>query len=356
MESQRARQSLLVTVCLSAAITISNAAITIDLVNVGNAGNAADPSTGSTGSHYGAVSYDYAIGRYEVTNSQYSSFLNAVAATDTYGLYNSNMGSAARGGISQNGSIGSYTYSLKTNMGDKPVNYVSWFDAARFSNWMANGQTTGAQVATTTENGAYNLNGAIGAGLTITKNTVNPNTSALITFWLPSEDEWYKAAYYQPETMGGPSDGYWNYPTRSDSFPVLATADENGNISNPGSNVANYYDGADWNGLNGNVTTVGSAGSLSASFYGTFDQGGNVFEWNDAVTGGGRCIRGGSWDERFMMSSDQRLGSGDSSEGYVVGFRIASIPEPSTAGLVLLAGAGWMVWKRRHDHAARASF
>ena len=40
---------------------MANAAIMIDLVNVGNAGNAAD----TTG--YGAVSYDYGIGKYDVT-------------------------------------------------------------------------------------------------------------------------------------------------------------------------------------------------------------------------------------------------------------------------------------------------
>ena len=94
-------------------------------------------------------------------------------------------------------------------------------------------------------------------------------------YFIPTENEWYKAAYYDPRSVaeGGPAGNYWLYPTQSNSAPTQATANANGDISNPGNNVVNFLSGADWNGQDGNVTTVGSAGS--DSYYGTFDQGGN---------------------------------------------------------------------------------
>ena len=81
--------------------------IEIDFVTVGNPGNAND----DTG--YGGVAYTYQIGKYEVTAGQYTAFLNAVAATDTYRLYNDNMSRTDHGsGIARDGSSGGYTYSV----------------------------------------------------------------------------------------------------------------------------------------------------------------------------------------------------------------------------------------------------
>jgi sulfatase modifying factor 1 len=251
----------------------AGAVVTIDYVTVGDAGNAND----TTG--FGGVAYEYMIGKYEVTNAQYAEFLNAVAATDTYSLYSDSMDSDVRGGITQNGTDGSCTYSVKTNMGDKPVNFVSFSDAMRFTNWINNGQG-----AATTESGAYDMTQAA--------ETVIHASNA--TVWLPTENEWYKAAYYDP-TLNTGAGGYWLYPTKSSSIPTVAAAGTTGIISNPGANVANYNFGADWNAQDGNVTTVGSAGATS--YYGTFDQGGNVWEWNEAIVVGGaaRGVRGGSW-------------------------------------------------------------
>ena len=119
-------------------------------VNVTDPGNSADPATG-----YGAVSQTYRIGKYDVTAAQYCEYLNAVAKTDTYGLYNPSMAiDASYGcGISRSGNPGSYTYSVTKN-GNFPVNYVSWGDAARFCNWLQNGQPNGAEGNGTTETGA----------------------------------------------------------------------------------------------------------------------------------------------------------------------------------------------------------
>lgn len=133
------------------AMPLAAPAVTIDLVTVVDPGN--DTNTGSVGS----VDYNYQIGTFEVMNSQYVEFLNSVAATDTYGLYQPMMGFSAWGGITRSGSSGGYTYSVKANMSDKPVNYISFYDAVRFVNWLENGQPIGAQGPGTTETGTYSL-------------------------------------------------------------------------------------------------------------------------------------------------------------------------------------------------------
>jgi formylglycine-generating enzyme len=330
-------------------------AVTIDMVTVGNPGNAND----TTG--YGAVNYEYQIGKYDVTIGQYTAFLNAVAATDTYALYNASMASDLNvAGISRAGGSGSYAYSVISNGGDssnRPITYVSWWDAARFSNWMANGQPTGAQSSTTTENGAYNVNGAT-SGSAPGKNETNPNTSAAPTFSIPTENEWYKAAYYSPEKGGVGSPGYYAYATQSDSDP--------GNIIGSGANQANYSTGAGYSVTQSNsydpdqnyLTDVG-AFSGSGSFYGTFDQSGNVFQWNDldglASSGSSRGLRGGSWTNfAFDVSSAPRNTSAPSTESIALGFRLASpvpVPEPSTwvMGLAGIACGGYSMRRRRRQ-------
>jgi len=319
-------------------------AITIPTVPVGNPGNANDPSDGDENTagiqQFGAVSYAYRIGTTEVTNAQYAAFLNEKAKSDPLALYSTNMGSDPRGGIARSGSDGSYSYAPKTNMGNKPVNYVSWYDSIRFANWLNNGQGTGD-----TETGAYTLLGGTPTpsnGLSITRN-------AGASWWLPSENEWYKSAYYQPAAQGGDADNYWLYPTKSNSAPTLAIANAVGDIFNPGTNVANYNHGADWNFRNGNVTTVGGAGPLSESFYGTSDQGGNVSEWNEAlISGSRRGLRGGAFN--FLANGLQPLfrpSSNPPDENFDIGIRVATVPEPGTAVLAVLAfGFIWALRKR----------
>ncbi len=106
---------------------------------------------------------EYRIAEYEVTAGQYAAFLNAVSKTDTCGLHNPYMDYDAfpdRLGcnIKRSGSPGSYTCSVAPDWVNRPVNWVSWGDAARFANWLHNGQPTGAQDLSTTEDGAWHLN------------------------------------------------------------------------------------------------------------------------------------------------------------------------------------------------------
>ena len=115
------RLSLLLAAFLLPATLQEAHAVTIDMVTVGNPGNANDPATGGI---YGGVAYDYQIGKYDVTIGQYTDFLNAVAATDTYSLYNASMATDLNAaGIAQAGSSGSYTYSAIAPSGTTPAGF-----------------------------------------------------------------------------------------------------------------------------------------------------------------------------------------------------------------------------------------
>lgn len=290
---------------------VARAGVTLDWVKVGDSGNAADV----TG--FGAVGYDYWISRNETTVAQYAEFLNAVAKSDPYKLYNTNMQSVSYvASIARTGPDGDYGYAVIPGSGDKPVTFVSWFDAARFCNWLHNGQGSGG-----TETGAYTLNGAM-SGVHL----ANPGAR----YWIPTEDEWYKAAYYDAAKNGG-TGGYWTIPNRSD------TAAGN-TIGVPG--ALNYHDG-DYVGYPSMaLTDVGAYGEASRSYYGTNDQGGNVYEWNDAVIDGlYRGIRGGAWNKSPVLDleSSRRYDDAPGTETIVYGFRVAAVPEPGVFTLTAFA-------------------
>jgi formylglycine-generating enzyme len=311
----------------------------LEMVPVGDPGNVGELSGAGAGGYgpdaiCGGVAYGYQIGKFEVTAGQYCEFLNKVAATDTYGLYTANMWSDTYGygcKIQRSGSSGSYTYSVAADRANRPVNFVSWGDAARFANWLHNGQPTGSQGTATTEDGSYYLNGATSSAalMAVTR-------KAGATWVIPTEDEWYKTAYYKG---GGTNSGYWDYPTQSDTAPSNVGAD---NYTDPG-NHANYYYY-----INGYTlgwpyyTTLVGEFEKSASAYGTFDQGGNLWEWNETAiyAGSSRGERGDCWygGSGFLLASDRHYDGTPTSEYYYIGFRVASVPEPGSFAL-LLAGA-----------------
>ena len=311
-------------------VTPALATVNITYVTVGHGGNAAD----TTG--YGAVADTYKIAQNETTISQYAEFLNAVAATDTYGLYSTSMATSSINGISQGGTSGGFTYSVAPGSGNKPITYVSWFDAARFTNWLHNGQPGGAQDAASTEDGAYTLLGAMSG-------VIAKNGGAKA--WIPSENEWYKAAYYDPNKGGAGVGGYWTHAMQSNTVA--------GNTVGVATS-ANYYDG-DYVGSGSSsfptadvLTEVGAYGLNSDSAYGTNDQAGNVWEWNDAVIGSLRGLRGGSWGSgRLNLLASSRDYLAPSDQYSDLGFRVVIIPEPSAVVLTLLSVSACLTRRRR---------
>jgi len=310
MKTANKFNAVAVSAIMMAGVAVTHA-ITIDTVTVGNASNANDNNG------FGAVAYSYEIGKYEVTNTQYAAFLNVKATTDTFSLYNVNMGLRALGGITRFGNSGSYTYAVKSGYEDLPVNYVSFWDAARFANWLNNGQGSAD-----TEIGSYTL-----GGVTNPINAIGVRNVGAI--WvLPSENEWYKAAYYDPSKGGPGVGGYWLHATRSDALG------ENNPFTSE--NGANYYDGdyAVYDGSNAGALPVGSYVNAD-SFYGTFDQAGNLSEWNEQIMYGTfRGARGGSWYNFWpFVRAAFRDAEAATFENDNVGFRVArleAILEPNS--------------------------
>lgn len=316
--------------------------IFIPMVAVGDPGNARDSRTG-----YGSVDSNFLMGKYDVTAEEYCAFLNAVASSDPYGLYDPRMGTdASVACIRRYGTAGANNYSYQVisdgaHREKFPITYVSWFSAARFCNWLYHNQSRGAEDENTTEAGIYQLNGAMTAD-DITDDTIfQPSDNA--TFFLPSEDQWYKAAYHQKGTI---KNRYWIFPTQSNTLP--------GNTIGSSFNEANIYLASNW----WNKFSIGSSCYFSTptyritpvgSFtgtpnpYGTYDMGGNVSQWMTAATSSedisghpsiSSVIRGGDWDteahEQQKLSlthlylSGHRVVISPDTKNNLIGFRVAA--------------------------------
>jgi len=304
-------------------------AVTVDWVTVGDPGNACEVQTQGC---FGAVAQPYRISRTEVTVSQYTGYLNAVAQSDPNGLFYPAMANW----ITQSGGSGSYSYSYSSNPGeaDRPIGFTTIYHGLRFANWLHNGQPTGPQGNSTTEDGAYTITPA-----GIAANSIMRNAGA--TIFLTNEDEWYKAAYYDAMSAS-----YFDYPAGTDT-PTGCTA------PGPAPNTANCGPALGESSYAGTYTG-------SASPYGTYDQGGNLWEWVETIgSGPNRVIRGGGfWDGMGDESLSSAVswevpgngvpGTGETAD--FIGFRVAGIipiPEPGT-GLLLLGGLAGLASRRRH--------
>lgn len=326
--------------------------VTFQWSNVGNPMNDAD----DTG--VGRVAHAYRISKYEVTNGQYVEFLNAVDPTgqNSLELYSSLMSSGTMGGIlrdsvAENGS----KYKTKQGRESNPVVYVSFFDAMRFVNWLANGQGDA-----TTESGVY-----------VIDNGLSEVRATNAKYFLPTDNEWYKAAFHKNDGVTG---NYWDYPTSSDARPY---SDSPASFDAPDlTNVANFKnsDGLT-NGFNDGFALTGvatfentvnyltdvGAYAEAVSPYGTFDQAGNVWEWVEGVNRGRdnilrRVVRGGSWDYGASALHVTVPGTADlpAIQDFNIGFRVASVPEPTSVASALLAAQMVLSTARTRDRSSLA--
>ena len=278
----------------------------IEFVPIGNPGNA-DDTTGSP-NPAGAVAYNYSIGKFEVSEDMITKF----NASQSLQITKDTRGTA------------------------KPATNVSWNEAARFVNWL-NTSTNGFAAYNFTTGGVNDNIALWTASDTLDYDALNPYRSKRATYVLPSYNEWYKAAYYNPTNST-----YYNFTNGSDTAPTAVASGTTAATA-----VYNFQSGP---------ADVNLAGGLSP--YGVMGLGGNVFEWEEssgnlANSSGSssRGIRGGGWNNSSNdLSSSTRYDDGfPSFEVNDIGFRVASrLSSDSVAGVPgplplfgFAAGYGW---------------
>jgi hypothetical protein len=278
----------------------------IDFVNVGNAGNGNDLGAGGGiySSPYGGVAYNYRMATYEISQIMITKAANLGMVNVVAGAWS----------------------------GNQPAASMSWYEAAAFVNWLNTSQGYSAAYNIAYSGGwSMNLWGPSEQASTGVRSGTNPYRHKDAYYFLPSEDEWYKAAYHQND---GVTANYWDYPTGGNAVPdgINFRGDPN-------------YQAVFWDGYKQRQpNAIANAGS-SGSAYGTYGQGGNVWEWNESAWDGAndnasedRGFRGGSWylSKNHLACAD-RSSLGPANEGSTVGFRVASvIPEPTNALPVLV--------------------
>lgn len=273
----------------------------LEFTSIGDSGNAAD--TGG----YGAVLYDFRMSTSEVSEDVLQRAVNSGLTGVTGGAWS----------------------------GEQPAAFVDWFEAAAFINFLNTdrGFTPAYDLSWDGESWSMNLWSSSEAWQL---GGENPYRHKDAFYFLPSENEWFKAAYYQG---GGTNSGYWVYPTQENTAP---TAVAFGTLAGTA-----VYDGQ------AEPASVVANGGLSA--YGQRGLGGNVAEWTESAWDGlnnssseDRTVRGGDWFGSFdQLASSSRDINAPLYESDFVGFRVASVPEPSTVALLLLAGVAAHLWHRR---------
>ena len=299
----------------------------ITFVEIGDPGNAAD-TTGDP-NPVGSVGYNFRIGKFEVSRDM----VEKANAEGGLGITMSTMSFVVGG--------------PRPGM---PAGSVSWNEAARFTNWLNTSQGFQAAYKFSAQPGesGYNANAHIELWVDgdFGFDAGNRFRNSEARYFLPSVDEWYKAAYYDPNTGG-----FWNVPTGSDTAPTPVA-------SGTDPHTAVYAQAFEQG-----PADITQAGGLSP--YGVMGMGGNVYEWeetafdlinDDPTRFEGRGFRGTDWSDTLAgMFSTARNRAPPDFGGSTLGFRVAStssaVPEPSAAAALAVVALGvFLLRSRRSTH------
>jgi formylglycine-generating enzyme required for sulfatase activity len=241
----------------------------------------------------GLVGSPLAIAKYEVTNAEYAAFLNSVDrdGENARGLFDPLMASETAGGIE----LVDRGYVVKPGKANHPVNFVTHDSARRYCNWLHNG----AHRDSDTETGAYDLTGD------------GPRLAGAEWF-LPTFDEWYKAAYFVTST--GPAPAY--APIYTD-YPTGATINR---APAPGNSRSANFGSA-------SLLPVGSF-PAAASVWGAFDLAGNIAEMLETPNSASVTLKGAAFSDSdatnaFRNAIDAQNKTTPTAHG---GFRVATRP------------------------------
>ncbi len=290
------KQMILMVLATVGSVAIASAdsvnGITMDFVPITGAGNSGDNTANGT---YGAVGYDYRMGVNEVSIEQFQASPISDANANYWNDGTRNVGASA------------------------PVVAISWHEAAMYCNWLTSGFV---------DQGAYTVSGGLVTGVTEHNGAAMDSLVSTygMVYFLPTENEWFKAAYYK--------DGNYSlYANGTGSAPVHGV---NANFNSPGG----YANGPAW--------TVNSG---TDEQNGTRNMMGNVWEWLESADDGtlnnlgseNMAFRGGDYFQGASLLDKEHRGGGElpSAEYYSVGFRVAAaIPEPGTISFMSMSTLG----------------
>ncbi|MCX5634740.1 MAG: SUMF1/EgtB/PvdO family nonheme iron enzyme [Planctomycetota bacterium] len=279
----------------------------IDFVPIsGDTGNLGSWSAGEGYTFSGVNHGNYRMGTYEISNAQWTKFKAA------YGAVTGSPSSA----------YDYYSYYTGTNI---PTNCTSWYEAAQFVNYLNTSTYHPAAYKFTGTQGTSDYTLGVWQSGDVGYSASNPYRNSNAYYFLPTENEWVKAAY-------------WN-GTGLQTYANASAGDLVGGGHSPDPARWNYYPSVGYEPWN--VT------SGSQELNGTYNMMGNVWEWNETLIGEHRGLRGGTYGsyDNSLASSYRNHYDPDGEDYYGFGFRVASVPEPAT---LLLVGLGGLFLRRRN--------
>jgi formylglycine-generating enzyme len=289
---------------------------TIDFVSISGSTNPASGIPAGTGFTFTGVNNDYRMGAYETTNDQWTKFEASL-------------------GVPVTGSPSSaYAADSLFPGASVPTDFVSWYEAAQFVNWLNTSTNHQAAYKFTGTQGTSDYTFVAWSTTDAGYDAGNPYRNTAAEYFLPTENEWVKAAYWNGTALQ-------TYATRPGDTLFR------GNGTNGGWNYYNRVTGADppadapWN-----------VGSGSQELNGTYDMMGNLSEWLEGPWNDGdydaasrRAVRSGRWDfDSSILASSSRGNGPPEYAAYPVGFRVASIPEPGSIVLLVAGAASLLIY------------